>query len=175
MTSLQYPIGAFQRLPEPLDADTRLALMERIAALPSRVRAAVEGLSEEQLDTPYREGGWTPRQIVHHLADSHLNALVRVKLALTEERPTIKPYDQERWAEQADVTGVPVSASLDILSGLHERWTRLWRAMAPSDFARTAHHPEVGEVTVDFFLQQYAWHGDHHTTQVEDLRAREGW
>lgn len=175
MTSLQYPIGPFRRLPEPLDRDTRDALIERIAALPGRLRSAVHRLGDTQLDTPYRDGGWTPRQITHHLADSHLNALIRVKLALTEEHPTVRPYDQERWAEQADVLGVPVASSLDILTGLHERWVRLWQAMEPSDFGRTAHHPEIGDVTVDFFLQQYAWHGDHHVTQIEEVRKREGW
>lgn len=172
--SLQYPIGRFERAAEPLAGDVREACVRRIEALPARLRAAVAGLDAAVLDTPYREGGWTPRQIVHHLADSHMNALIRVKLALTEERPTIKPYEQERWAVLPDVIGVPVDASLDIVSGVHDRLARVLRVQPPEGFGRAAHHPEIGDVTVDFFLQQYAWHGDHHTAQIEGLRARLG-
>lgn len=175
MESLQYPIGRFQPRPAPLPAEARAALVDRIAAVPGRARRAVEGLGDAELDTPYREGGWTPRQITHHLADSHLNAFVRVKLALTEDHPAIKPYDQEGWARQADVTGMPVSHSLDILSGLHARWTTLLRAMGEAEFARTVRHPEIGDISMDFLLQLYAWHGDHHLTQIEQLRERQGW
>ena len=175
MTDLQFPIGRFAPSAEPLPSDAREALVARIAAIPSRVRAAVVGLTEDQMDTAYREGGWSPRQIAHHLADSHMNAFVRIKLALTEDNPTIKPYDQERWAVQADVTDVPVDLSLAILEGLHGRWVRLLRSLDGAGFARTVYHPEHGEVSVDFFLQLYAWHGDHHVSQIEGLRAREGW
>ncbi|GMV03968.1 MAG: hypothetical protein AMXMBFR53_02500 [Gemmatimonadota bacterium] len=175
MSDIQYPIGRFQPQPAPLPADARAGHVDRIAALPGRARTAVAGLDDPQLDTPYRDGGWSPRQITHHLADSHLNAFVRIKLALTEDHPTIKPYDQERWARQADVTAVPVAASLDILGGLHERWVRLLRSLSEADFARTVKHPEIGDIDVDFLLQMYAWHGDHHVTQIERLRERRGW
>jgi hypothetical protein len=175
MEPIQYPVGRFAPQPDPLTPDQRVSLIARIAVVPARARAAVDGLSDAHLDTPYREGGWSPRQIVHHLADSHLNAFTRVKLALTEDRPVIKPYDQDRWSEQADVLGVPVVSSLSILDGLHHRWVLLWNAMADDDFGRKALHPEIGEVSVDFLLQMYGWHGDHHVTQVEQLRQRRGW
>lgn len=175
MSDIQYPIGRFQPQPAPLSAAARAGHVGRIAALPERARTAVAGLDDAQLDTPYRDGGWSPRQITHHLADSHLNAFVRIKLALTEDHPTIKPYDQEGWARQADVTGVPVGASLDILGGLHDRWTRLLRSLSEADFARTVKHPEIGDIDIDFLLQMYAWHGDHHVTQIEQLRERRGW
>ena len=135
MSELQYPTGRFQAKGAPLSPEERAALVGRIRELPTLARAAVAGLDDGQLDTPYRDGGWSPRQIVHHVADSHLNAFVRTKLALTEERPTIKPYDQAVWAEQADVGGVPVEASLAILDGLHARWARLL-AYAPYTWQR---------------------------------------
>jgi len=175
MSDIQYPVGRFHPRATPLPGDVRAELIGRIEALPARAKAAVAGLDDAQLDTPYRDGGWNARQITHHLADSHLNAFVRIKLALTEEHPTIKPYDQERWSELADVRGVPVAASLDILGGLHQRWVALWRSLDEADFARTVKHPELGDVSVDFFLQLYAWHGDHHVTQMEQLRERQGW
>jgi len=172
---LRYPTGKFAPKGAPLTAEERVALVERIAALPAELRAAVRGLDDEQLDTPYREGGWSPRQIAHHVADSHVNAFVRMKLALTEDRPTIKPYDQEAWAGLPDVSGLPVEHSLDILEGLHARWTGLLRGLAPDQYARVVLHPEIGDIDLDFLLQLYGWHGHHHTTQITELRARKGW
>lgn len=175
MESLQYPTGKFTPKGAPLAPEERRELRARIRTLPGEVRAAVKGLTDAQLDTPYREGGWSPRQIAHHLADSHLNAFVRFKLALTEEVPTVKPYDQERWAALADVQGVPVDSSLGILDGLHERWSRLLDSLTPEDFARRLRHPDIGEIDLDFLLQMYGWHGRHHATQISDLRQRRGW
>ncbi len=175
MESLQYPTGKFAPKGAPLTPDERRELQARIRTLPGEVRAAVKGLTDPQLDTPYREGGWSPRQVAHHLADSHLNAFVRFKLALTEDVPTIKPYDQERWSALADVRGVPVDASLAILDGLHERWSRLLGSLTEVDFARSLRHPEIGEIDLDFLLQMYGWHGRHHATQISDLRQRRGW
>ena len=175
MESIQYPTGKFAAKGAPLTSDERRALIARIRALPGEARAAVRGLTDAQLDTPYRDGGWSARQIVHHLADSHANAFVRFKLALTEDAPTVKTYQQDRWAVLADVQGVPVEASLSILDGLHERWSRLLESMAGEDFARGVRHPEMGDIELDFLLQMYGWHGRHHVTQVTALRAREGW
>lgn len=174
MSELQYPTGRFQAKDGPLSDDERAALIGRIRALPASARTALEGLTDGELDTPYRDGGWSPRQIAHHLADSHLNAFLRMKLALTEERPTIKPYDQAAWAEQPDARGA-VEASLAILDGLHERWVRMLEAMTPDDFQRGLVHPEMGDIDVDLLLQLYGWHGRHHVTQVSELRARQGW
>jgi len=175
MDSLKYPTGRFQPKGAPLTPAERAPLVARIGALPREARAAVKGLGDAALDTPYREGGWSPRQLVHHLADSHLNAYTRFKLALTEDVPTIKPYEQERWAELADTRGVPVEASLSILDGLHERWSRMLAAMTPADFGRRLRHPEIGEIDLDFLLQMYGWHGRHHVTQITELRARQKW
>ena len=175
MESLQYPTGKFAAKGAPLTPDERHALMARIRALPGEARAAVRGLGDVQLDTPYREGGWCPRQIVHHLADSHANAFIRFKLALTEDAPAVKTYHQDHWALLADVCGVAVGPSLAILDGLHERWARLLECMTADDFARSVRHPELGDIDLDFLLQMYAWHGRHHVTQVTALRAREGW
>ena len=172
---VRYPTGKFVAKRAPLTAEERAALIERIEALPGQLRSALSGLGDEQLDTPYRDGGWSPRQIAHHLADSHLNAFIRIKLALTEERPTIKPYDQAAWATLADVEGVPAEASLAILDGLHARWARLLRAISGDDYARKVVHPEIGDIDVDFLLELYGWHGRHHTTQITELRARSGW
>jgi len=175
MDSLKYPTGKFQPKGAPLTPEERAPLIARVGALPHETRAAVDGLGDAALDTPYRDGGWSPRQLVHHLADSHLNAYTRFKLALTEDVPTIKPYEQERWAELADTRGEPVEASLSILDGLHERWSRLLAAMTPADFGLRLRHPEVGEIDLDFLLQMYGWHGRHHVTQINELRARKGW
>lgn len=175
MDDIRYPTGRFTSRGEALSREERLALIGRIEALPAEIRAAVGGLDDGQLDTPYREGGWSPRQIVHHLADSHLNSFIRFKLAITEDRPTIKPYDQEAWTAQADVDGVPVETSLAILDGLHARWVRLLRALEPGDFSRPLVHPEIGDIDLDFLLELYAWHGHHHTTQVARLREERGW
>ncbi len=171
---VRYPTGKFVPKGAALTAEERDTLIQRIEALPGELRATLQGLGEEQLDTPYRDGGWSPRQIAHHLADSHLNAFVRMKLALTEERPTIKPYDQEAWATLPDVEGVPVESSLQILDGLHARWTRLLRAIPADGFARPVIHPEIGDIDVGLLLELYGWHGRHHATQIKEWRARSG-
>ena len=175
MSDLRYPVGRFA--PEPDAAPARLAeLVGEIAATPARLRAAVAGLDDRQLDTPYRPGGWTVRQLVHHVADSHLNAYVRLKLALTEDGPTIKPYDEARWAELPDVAAVPVESSLRLLDALHERWEAVLRALAPEQWERVVHHPEhPAPMSVDALLALYAWHGRHHVAHVTALREREGW
>lgn len=174
MTDLRYPIGPFVT-PAALTPSERAAAIERIAAAPAALRRALAGLGPAQLDTPYRDGGWTVRQVVHHVPDSHLNAYIRFKLGLTEEQPTIKPYDQERWARLSDVAAVPVDVSLTLLEALHVRWVALLRGMSAADFARTFVHPEMGTLRLDQTLALYAWHGEHHTAHVTALRAREGW
>ncbi|PYU93761.1 MAG: putative metal-dependent hydrolase [Acidobacteria bacterium] len=174
MTDLRYPVGKFK-----LDGDIteagRRDLIESIARAPAKLRAAVEGLSPEQLDTPYRPDGWTVRQVVHHLPDSHLNAYIRFRLALTEDEPAIKTYEQERWAELEDARTAPVDLSLALLESLHRRWVLLLRALPPAAFARTFRHPELGVVTLDQQLRMYEWHGRHHVAHVTSLRQRMGW
>lgn len=150
-------------------------MIDQVAAVPLRMRDAVAGLTPAQIDTPYREGGWTVRQVVHHVPDSHLNAYIRFKLALTEERPTIKPYDEARWANLPDTHSTPVSTSLDLLESLHDRWVRLLRAMKENDFQRRLVHPESGEMSVDNLLALYAWHGRHHVAHITSLRGRRRW
>ncbi len=169
----RYPIGPMPAR-DATTAEERAAWIREIAAAPALLRQAVSGLDEAQLDTPYREGGWTLRQVVHHVPDSHMNAYVRMKLALTEDRPTIKPYDEARWAELADSRG-PVEGSLVLLDRLHERWVRLWEALDEAQFARTLMHPEIGAVRLDQMLASYAWHGRHHTAHITSLRTRMGW
>jgi len=176
---LQYPIGKFEwnRSGEGL-LSTEAERQQWVADLegtPGRLRAAVGGLTEVQLDTPYRPGGWTVRQVVHHLADSHMNAYVRFRLALTEQEPTIKPYDQALWAELSDARTSPVGLSLTLLDSLHQRLVLLFRSMAPADFARGLKHPELGYVTLEKYLAMYAWHGKHHVAHVTNLRQRSGW
>ena len=168
---LRYPIGRFQ-WEDNLSEARRGEMIGQIAETPAKVRAAVKGLTEQQFDTPYREGGWTVRQLVHHLADSHMNAYVRFKLALTEDEPTIKTYEQERWAETIDSRTAPPEISLSLLDGLHHRWAMLLRAMKPEDFARRFKHPELGELTLEKLLGVYAWHGRHHTAHITGLRER---
>ncbi len=169
--ALRYPIGRFQPL-GPLPPKRRAELVEALAALPGQVRALVAPqaapLTEAQLATPYRPQGWTLRQVVHHLPDSHLNAYVRMKLALTEDHPTIKPFDESLWAELPDVAATPVAASLDLLEALHLRWTALLRHLPPSAFARGLTHPEVGPMTLDDVLALYAWHGRHHLAHLQN-------
>jgi uncharacterized damage-inducible protein DinB len=175
MADPRYPIGPFA-IPASLTPAEREAAIEQIAWAPAALRKAVLGLDEARLATPYRDGGWTVRQVVHHVPDSHVNAYVRFKLALTEERPTIKPYEQERWAALADVAAVPVDVSLTLLTALHVRWVALLRAMSAADFAREFVHPEMGRtLTLDQTLALYAWHGRHHTAHITALRERMGW
>jgi hypothetical protein len=172
---VRYPIGPLRPTKSLSPAD-RSKEIERIAQTPAAVRRAVHGLNDAQLDTPYREGGWTIRQVVHHLADSHMNAYVRLKLALTEEKPTIKPYDEARWAEIPDSRSLPVEVSLRLLETLHERLIATLRSMQPADFARTFYHPEHRrELSIDELLGMYAWHGDHHTAHITRASDRLGW
>lgn len=174
MEDLRYPIGRAQIEPELTEARRR-ELIDHIAAVPAGLRAAVAGLSAEQLDTSYREGGWTVRQVVHHLADSHLNAFSRFKLALTEDQPTIKPYDEQRWVETDDARTAPAELSLALIDALHARWTLLLRSLGPADFDRTLNHPDSGVQALSRTLQIYAWHGRHHTAHITSLRQRMGW
>jgi hypothetical protein len=173
-SDLRYPVGRYTP-PEPIIAAHRPDWIEQIGHAPAALRDAVRGLSDAQLDTPYRPGGWTVRQVVHHLPDSHLNAYIRFKLALTEDEPTIKPYDEARWAVLEDGRNGPPDASLAMLDGLHARWVRLLRSLGARDFARTFNHPEHGKLTLDWVLGMYAWHGRHHVAHITFLREREGW
>ena len=170
----RYPIGKFR---QPLEATPALRqqAIEIITAAPSKLRAAVEGLSPVQLDTPYREGGWTVRQVVHHVPDSHLNAYVRLRLALTEEQPTIKPYEENAWAQLPDAKTGPIEMSLNLLDALHDRWVRLWHSLTADQFGRVFVHPEHGPRTVDWLVFLYAWHGRHHTAHITELRKQRGW
>lgn len=171
---LRYPIGKLVRQPS-LSAHDRQQAIDAIASAPMALRSAVDGLSDSQLDTPYRPGGWTVRQLVHHVADSHMNAYTRFRLAFTEENPTIKPYDEAKWAELDDAKSLPVGVSLDLLDRMHERLVVLLRATPAQSYARTLSHPENGPMTVDALLTVYAWHGKHHVAHVTALRAREQW
>ena len=170
----RFPTGRFQR-PASLDADARARAIDIIAATPARLRDAVRGLSEAQIDTEYRPGGWTVRQVVHHVPDSHVNAYIRFKLALTESEPTIKPYRENLWAELADSKVVPIETSLGFLDAVHERWIAILRSMSASDFERRLIHPETGQQRLDQVLALYAWHGPHHVAHVTGLRERMGW
>ena len=174
-TDLRYPVGRFRFDPAAVTAADRARWIDQIAAAPAALRAAVAGLDDRQLDTPYRPGGWTVRQLAHHVPDSHLNAYVRFKLALTEHEPVIKPYDEGAWAALAD-SRLPIDVSLRLLDALHERWLVLLRAMSPADFERRLGHPEWEQpLSRDTMLQLYAWHGRHHVAHVTGLREREGW
>jgi uncharacterized damage-inducible protein DinB len=172
-TDLRYPLGRFTR-PATLSAAERATAIETIAAVPDELRRAVAGLSAKELEMPYRPGGWTVRQLVHHIADSHMNAYCRFKLALTEDQPLIKPYDEARWAELPDSAAVPATTSLDLIEALHVRWVALLRAMRDDDFSRTLMHPQSGVMRLDQMLALYAWHGPHHVAHVTGLREREG-
>ena len=175
MEDLRFPVGRFQR-PQSLEPKQRRAAIDTIAEAPTKLRAAVAGLTDAQLDTPYRPEGWTVRQVVHHVPDSHLNAYTRFKLALTEDTPTIKPYDEARWAALPDGKCALIEESLTLLDALHKRWVVMLRAMTPAEFGRTISHPEwAGPMSLDQVLALYAWHGRHHTAHVTALRKREGW
>jgi hypothetical protein len=173
LEQLRYPVGRFDwsLVPAP---EMRTPAIQIIAKLPERVRAAVRHLSDSQLDTPYRLDGWTIRQVVHHLVDSHTNGYIRTKFGLTEDTPTIKPYDQDAWAGLADMR-MPIEVSLEVLDGLHARWSHLWDSLTDTQFARAYTHPELGRVTLDQQLQGYAWHSRHHVAHITSLRQREGW
>ena len=169
MDDLRYPVGPFV-----YDKDTtparRREWIRQIADAPALLRSAVAGLNDRQIETPYRPGGWTVRQVVHHVPDSHLNAYCRFKLALTEDNPTIKPYDEAAWANVADTAGTPLDVSLTLLDALHQRWVVLLESMTPADFARPLQHPERGAISLDWMLQLYAWHGRHHAGHVLMVR-----
>jgi hypothetical protein len=175
MEDLRYPIGEF-RYEGELDQRRREQWIEEIAATPANLRAAVAGLAPHQLDTPYRDKGWTVRQVVHHLPDSHLNAYTRIKLALTEDVPVIRPYEEARWAELPDGRAGPIELSLNLLESLHHRWVLLLRQLTPADFRRRFMHPQHGR---PFELQEtlalYAWHGRHHVAHITSLRRRMAW
>jgi len=170
----RYPIGDFA-MPASVTPPLRLEAIQKIAETPAKFRAAVKGLTDAQMDTPYREGGWTVRQLVHHLPDSHMNAYVRFKLALTESTPTIKPYAEDKWAMLTDTKSTPPEVSLSLLESLHTRWVVLLRSMAAEDFTRKLIHPERGEKTIDWLLFVYAWHGPHHTAHITELRKQKHW
>jgi uncharacterized damage-inducible protein DinB len=173
MKDQRYPIGVFTPV-DPSPAVRQQAIAE-IAAMPARLADAVEGLNDDRLDTPYRSGGWTVRQVVHHVADSHINAFVRFKLALTEERPTVAGYDEKKFAELPDAR-LPVDVSLQLLRALHGRWVALYKDMPDDAWARTFRHPEYPEpLTLDWQVQMYAWHSRHHVAHITALRQREGW
>lgn len=172
---LRYPVGRFEP-PTAWDPHAAAAALAEIARFPERLRVAVAGLDDGQLDTPYRDGGWTVRQVVHHAADSHLNAYCRFRLALTEPEPVIKPYDEARWAELSDARTLPLAPSFAILDGVHARWVRLVEGFRTADFERTFIHPEHGTTfTLWRTLAMYAWHCRHHVAHITALRAREGW
>lgn len=175
-TDLRYPIGQVELPNGPLSSGARMGLLAQLAMLPDQVRAAAAGLTPEQLNTPYRPGGWTVRQVLHHLPDSHMNAYMRFRLALTEDVPTIKPYDEGAWAELPDVAATSVGVSLSLLNALHSRWTTLLRHLTEEQWARSFYHPgSQKEFTLDQALAMYAWHGRHHLAHISTLRDREGW
>jgi uncharacterized damage-inducible protein DinB len=174
MEDMRFPVGKFH-YDGPLTPEQQKSFLEAIAQTPSQLRSAIKGLSDSQLDTPYRPEGWTVRQVVHHVPDSHLNAYVRFKLALTEEDPTIKPYAEDRWAELADTKATPVEVSLTLTDSLHDRWVRLLRSLAPEQWKRTFRHPEMGPMTLEKTLALYAWHGRHHVAHITELRKRMSW
>jgi hypothetical protein len=172
--TLRYPVGDFWIDPEVTNLK-RQQWLRQMAEMPDVLAAAVSGLDDRQLGTPYREGGWTPRQVVHHLADAHLNGFVRFKLALTEQLPAIKTYEEDLWAETADGRDAPVELSVRILAALHARWMILLGSLSEPDFGRAFSHPQRGMMTIDAAIQLYAWHGIHHTAHITRLRARHGW
>ncbi len=174
LDELRYPIGHFNT-PETIDESQIQSWISDIEALPEDLRQIVERLSESQLDTPYRPGGWTIRQVVHHLPDSHMNSFIRFKWALTEDRPQIKAYFEDRWAELPDYSSVQVSVSLGLLESLHRRWVGLLRSLGPEDLNREFVHPEAGPTSLVVSIGAYAWHGRHHLDLIEKTVRREGW
>ncbi|MGO9776709.1 MAG: YfiT family bacillithiol transferase [Terracidiphilus sp.] len=173
LKALRYPIGRFSPTAASLP-DIRAAHIQTLRLLPERLRAAVAGLSDAQLDTPYREGGWTVRQVVHHLADSHAMAYTRCKLALTADWPTINPYDEAAWAQLPD-SQLPIDVSLAMIEGLHAHWVALLESLSEEDFHKGFNHPEHGRVDLAKGLAMYDWHSRHHTAHITGLRARQGW
>jgi len=174
MQDLRFPVGKFQ-YDGPLSEKQKQAALAEIEQTPTKLRAAVHGLSDSQLDTPYRPDGWTVRQVVHHMPDSHMNAYVRFKMALTEDSPTIKTYEEARWAELPDTKSTPLEVSLTLLDSMHNRWVRLLRSLTPEQWNRTYRHPELGPMTLEKVLALYAWHGPHHVAHITELRKRMSW
>ena len=169
----RYPVGRFTP-PATITPDERTGAITTLAELPEQLRNAVDGLNFAQLATPYREGGWTVRQVVHHVADSHMNAVIRVKLALTEDWPTIKPYDEAAWAKLHDVAA-PIEWSLEPVESLHARWVMLLQSLDEDQWQRGCNHPENGPMTVELLALLYAWHSRHHVAHITHLRAKENW
>jgi hypothetical protein len=174
MEDLRYPVGNFQ-FPAAVSSQELSTFIDHIAETPARMRAAIAGLSDAQLDTPYRPGGWTVRQVAHHVPDSHMNSYVRFRLALTEDSPVIKPYEESRWAELPDARSMPVEPSLVLLESLHARWVPLLRSLSAADWKRSFRHPELGPVTLENNAALYAWHGRHHVAHITALRQRMAW
>jgi uncharacterized damage-inducible protein DinB len=170
----RYPTGKFTFDPD-VTPEKRRASIAAIGATPAALRDAVRGLSEAQVSTPYRDGGWTVRQVVHHVPESHMNAFTRFKLALTEDNPTIRPYQEDRWVRLGDIARTPLETSLALLDALHERWVTLLDVMTDADFRRPLTHPDMGAMTLDRMLQLYAWHGPHHVAHITTLRRLNGW
>ena len=171
---LKYPVGRFKR-PETVGAEERAAAIAILAELPAKLSEALKGLDRAQLETPYREGGWSVQQLAHHIADSHMNAFVRVRLALTEDWPTIKPYEEKAWAMLVDSTAAPAGWSVMLLEGLHARWVMLLRSLTEEQWARGMRHPEMGPMPVETATLLYAWHSRHHVAHIMHLRAAKGW
>lgn len=171
---LRYPIGPYETKSLLTPAE-RAEAIAQLAEVPKRMRDAVGGLSGGQLDTPYRPGGWTVRQLAHHVPDSHMNAYIRLKLALTEDEPTIKTYEEARWAELPDSKTTPIEVSLTLLDSLHNRWVRLLRSLESDEWKRTFRHPELGPMTLEKTLALYAWHGRHHVAHITELRKQKSW
>ena len=174
MSDLRYPVGKFT-YDNPPDETQRKKFIDDIEKAPAALRAAIKGLSPEQIETPYRDGGWTVRQVIHHVPESHMNAYIRFKLALTEDAPTIKPYMEDRWANTQEVHSTPLETSFALMDSLHDRWVRLLRSLKPEEWKRNFHHPEMGNVPLEKNLALYAWHGRHHTAHITELRKRNNW
>jgi hypothetical protein len=174
MNDLRYPVGEF-RFPDLVSAEDLVLFIRQIAQAPADLRRAVAGLTDAQLDTPYRPGGWTVRQLAHHVPDSHINSYTRFRLALTEQEPVIKPYDEKRWAELPDSRTLPVEMSLALLENLHARWVALLRSLSGADWKRCFRHPDLGLVSLENNAALYAWHGRHHVAHITALRSRMGW
>lgn len=173
-TDPRYPVGKFT-FEGPLTQQQKQEYLNDIEQTPARLREAVRGLNDKQLDTPYRDGGWTVRQVVHHVPDSHMNSYVRFKLALTEDEPTIRPYREDRWAELAEAKSAPIEVSLALLDLLHQRWMLFLRNFTDADWKRNFRHPELGLMSLEKTLALYAWHGRHHVAHVTELRKKMGW
>ena len=174
ITALQYPIGKFS-FKDDMTPEKRRNFILDIESTPAKLREAVKGLTDEQLDTPYRPEGWTVRQVIHHIPDSHINAYVRMKLALTEAEPTICTYEEKYWAKLKDTFQTPIEVSLTLLESLHKRWIVLLKSLTEEDCRRKFIHPELGIKTVDWLIADYAWHGKHHTAHITSLRERMKW